>query len=206
MTTWDSWEELLRRLVLYPLDRGDNAVIAALDPFGVIQPTAFTGDVEEDFSLLAEQFDRGVEVRVRRQRVDGMGRTSYTPDPIASIHITRLTALDEIRGFLEIGESAKALRLALHYELVTSVSGAVVLETDFEYESAGIATPTRQTDDPSLQPHEDAAEPEPLESAASLDISAPPIPEPSSGILFLVGLLVISRRMRPARRAFCRAR
>ena len=61
------------------------------------------------------------------------------PDfPQGSSHVVRLWAFDEIKRLVAIGKTEEAVALACKFQLVTSVSGAVVLETSQQYEQTGL--------------------------------------------------------------------
>ena len=77
---------------------------------------------------------------------------------------------DEVARLCAARHFTEATQLAARYQLVTPVSGAVVLETQAQYQRAGL-------------------EPVPPESV-------PTVPEPSAGILLLLGLLLLAARRR----------
>jgi hypothetical protein len=85
--------------------------------------------------------------------------------PTTSDHLVRLWAADEIGRLVKARRAAKAVDLAGRYQLVTRVSGAVVLETQTEYELAG------------LQPADPA--------------TVPSIPEPRAWLLLVGGFLLL---------------
>lgn len=82
--------------------------------------------------------------------------------PEVTDHIRRLWASDQVEKLVQSNQLHAAKQLASEQQLVTSISGAVVLETKTQFENAGL-TPV---------PHD----------------SVPIIPEPNSYILFIVGL------------------
>ena len=89
-------------------------------------------------------------------------------------HIERLWACDEARNLATARHRDAAIRLAARQQLVTPVTGAVVLETKQQYAANG------------LEP----ASPE----------SVPMIPEPrTTALLLLAGACVLSRRLRKRR-------
>ena len=97
-------------------------------------------------------------------------------DVPASSHVVRLWAWAEVRRLLESKEPSKALELAMRYQLVTPVSGAVVLETASQYLSNGL-TPV----DPG---------------------SVPTVPEPSLWAMLGIGLGAIFLGHRAAKKRF----
>jgi hypothetical protein len=82
----------------------------------------------------------------------------------ASLHLARLWGSEEIGRLTHARKTDEAMRLAGTYQLVTPVSGAVVLETRQQYERAGLE--------------------------ASPADSVPMVPEPASGALVIVGIVV----------------
>jgi hypothetical protein len=98
-------------------------------------------------------------------------RTSETAQPVdkeGSFHIARLWAHEEIKRLASSRNAAdrdQALKLAETYQLVTTVSGAVVLETQQQYTDAG------------LQP-------------VNAD-SVPTVPEPETWMLIIVAALLL---------------
>jgi hypothetical protein len=91
----------------------------------------------------------------------------------ASSHLVRLWALDEVTRLVSMRKDADrsaAVRLAHDYQLVTQVSGAVVLETKQQFEEAGL--------DP-----------------AATD-TVPTIPEPGTWLLMALGSLLLMARAR----------
>jgi hypothetical protein len=85
-----------------------------------------------------------------------------------SFHVARLWAYDEIlrlAGSRTVADRGQALKLAGAYQLVTPVSGAVVLETQQQFDEAGL-------------------------NPVSPD-SVPTVPEPETWMLIIVGLLLL---------------
>jgi hypothetical protein len=98
--------------------------------------------------------------------------------PKLSSHVVRLWARDEIQRLAASRSVAEAVKLAGQYQLVTPVSGAVVLETKAQFERAGL---------------------EPVSSD-----SVPTVPEP--GTLALLGLAAILAGARAAWRRLVHSR
>lgn len=91
----------------------------------------------------------------------------------ADRHVARLWALDEVQRLAQKPDKSDAQKLAVAAQLVTPVSGAVVLETQAQYDRHGLS----------------AVDP----------ASVPIVPEPGSAVLLLGGALCIAlRRFRRA--------
>jgi hypothetical protein len=153
-------------------------------------------------------FGRALETRAalrtakRERGRPGARATASLREPTsrAAVHITRLWAWEESRRLGRptrnsdpTASAARASAIAARYELVTPWSGAVVLETDGEYMAASLPIPRREPDDPTLGDPPDG--PSWAERADAPDLS-PPVPEPSSALLFALGaaVLVLARR------------
>ena len=106
--------------------------------------------------------------------------TAGVGEPIvanASSHVVRLWVFDQIRALFKARKIAQAVQLAAQYQLVTPVSGAVVLETAQQFKDAGL-TPA----DPA---------------------TVPVVPEPSTWMLLFVGICLFGVWLRRSRVA-CR--
>lgn len=153
---------------------GPNRVLEHLDGLEAVVGVPRLGSFVEDFERCVSVLARG-EPRwdITREAVD---RTEPGPAPeiVASTHVTRLWALDEIRRLVRSRRTAEAVSLAGRHQLVTPVSGAVVLETKAQYDAAGL-TPVDPT-------------------------TVPVVPEPRVGWLMVAGaiLLFVGRRRRGA--------
>jgi hypothetical protein len=108
-------------------------------------------------ALFARWRSGGSEVIARRERVD----STQPPGPVeaqTSDHLARLWANDEVRRLLYIERDSRqsAVELAHRYQLVTPVTGAVVLETQQQYDAAGL-TPVPEGTVPSIPEPEEWA-------------------------------------------------
>ena len=110
-------------------------------------------------------------------------RHAVSPDAVPDLdkvpkvtdHVRRLYAADQIETFASTGDRKKAVQMAGQHQLVTSVSGAVVLETKEQFDRAGLS---------------------PVDPA-----EVPVIPEPTSWLLLCLGLcLGMLRHFRPRHR------
>jgi hypothetical protein len=109
----------------------------------------------------------GRRVSVVRERISASA-ANISPELRTSDHLVRLWANDEIGRMVHGGVDRRreAIELAARYQLVTAVSGAVVLESQAQYDAAG------------LQPVPEG--------------TVPTIPEPEEWALIVVALLVIA--------------
>jgi hypothetical protein len=114
-----------------------------------------------------------------RDYIAGIAPDALTSAPRSAGHVARLAAMDLITGRVRRGTTTtikEAEDLAMTYQLVTPVTGAVVLETREMFDRAGL---------------------KPVDPA-----TVPTIPEPGTWVLigiaalFLAGLLVARRRGR----------
>lgn len=130
---------------------GQGAAVQALHPRGDLR-----GDVLRALHGTAWHLTYAAVPRAT-VRVDPQHQTSA--------HLARLWAYDEVRRTLATGTPEAATALAVQYQLVTPVSGAVVLETQAQYDAAGL---------------------EPVEPG-----SVPTIPEPEMWLLLLIVALAL---------------
>jgi len=90
------------------------------------------------------------------------------------LHLARLWARDEVLRLAAAREFNEAMQLAARYQLVTAVSGAVVLETKAQYERAGL---------------------KPVDAA-----TVPVVPEPETWMLMLFAFVMFVPRIVRRRR------
>jgi hypothetical protein len=188
------WERRPDGASLYSIQAevGPDRVSEKLDGIAAIETVARTGKLQADLESLFAQL-AGRKKRLRFVRVsesaghapdrkgketDGEGKETKE----TSTHLARLWANDEVARLLaDRGKNRtdEAIELAARYQLVTPVSGAVVLETQEQYREAG------------LQPVEPG--------------SVPTIPEPEMLLLLVVAaallILMCFRRSASRRRS-----
>jgi hypothetical protein len=80
-------------------------------------------------------------LRVVRQRLPRAPGGAEPAGSRTSEHLARLFAYDEVERLAAGKQRKAALELAAAHKLVTSVSGAVVLENAQQYKEAGLAQP-----------------------------------------------------------------
>ncbi len=101
-----------------------------------LDPAAPLGELFKNWAPVAAPLRA---VRVREEKADASGLGGETSD-----HLARLWAKQEISLLLATGlpkNRQAASELGVRYRLVTPVSGAVVLETDDQYQAAGLEQP-----------------------------------------------------------------
>jgi hypothetical protein len=84
-----------------------------------------------------------------RERVDASSFPLEQRSRESSQHVVRLWAFDEIQRLIATRHRDEAVALAAQYQLVTPVSGAVVLESREQFARAGL-TPVDPTSVPSV--------------------------------------------------------
>lgn len=138
------WERRPAGAVLYSLqtENGPNHIRAELDGFGRIASVPRVGNVQADLEdLLARATNQKEELEfIRISEKPGRAKQAIAGHE-TSAHLARLWANDEVRRL--IGQPDKsgieeAIQVATRYQLVTPVSGAVVLETEEQYQRAGL--------------------------------------------------------------------
>jgi hypothetical protein len=168
---WDSVADLRQRferhanppaLMEIQAFAGPNRVAEELDGVRSVRSVLRLGSLRSDLERLFRTWDgKSTEwIPLREQVVEAA--VGARDGQECSAHLTRLWAAGEVARLARDRKVEDATKAAANYQLVTPVSGAVVLENQAQYAQAG------------LQP-------------VSAD-SVPVIPEPSGGLLFLIGI------------------
>jgi hypothetical protein len=140
-------------VVLYSVEPGPNELLPDAPWAWAARSLPRTGSPEAD---LANYFTRALGqasvLDIRRQQAQASEDLAK-----GSEHIARLWASDRVLELMRanpIGNRAAAVALATQYRLVTPVSGAVVLETQQQYDESRL-TPVSQATVPTVpEPHE----------------------------------------------------
>jgi Vault protein inter-alpha-trypsin domain len=128
---------------------GPNFVLEQLDGISSIRSTVRIGNPVEDLERLFHSWRAGtkqivpVREKIPRQTIPTGGNVKET-----SSHLARLWAFDEVNRLLASNttdSSTQAVKLAANYQLVTPVTGAVVLETKEQYDQARLKPAERGT-------------------------------------------------------------
>jgi hypothetical protein len=117
---------------------GPNKASAAVPSHAALRPLPRTSALREDLELLFRAWGTPQPVLVRERVVSG----EEAPEgQQTSTHLARLWARDEVARILALGrenQQDEARKLAVAHQLVTGVSGAVVLERKEQYAEAGL--------------------------------------------------------------------
>ncbi|MEQ1645337.1 MAG: VIT domain-containing protein, partial [Pyrinomonadaceae bacterium] len=156
---------------------GRNPVERALDESDAVSTVLRFGSLTEDLSRLLENVTSQHASFKAVRTVENAATATPSNTKETSQHLVRLWANDESLRLLKSGNEEKAIELAVQNQLVTRVSGAVVLETQAQYDQFGL---------------------KPVDPA-----SVPTIPEPHEYLLFAVVAAILFyfgwrfRRFRP---------
>lgn len=124
------------RLTTYALSGGRNNILAELDKTGAVRVVPSLRGTKADLTRLFEEW-KDVHPAVERERVplsQALGRR-------VSSHLARLWAREEVLRICRMADSRRppeASKFAAKHQLVTPVSGAVVLENQKQYKDAGL--------------------------------------------------------------------
>ena len=151
---------------LYALEAvaGDNAPLRELDRIYAVRNVARLGTLESDIGRLLSSWNNQ-RLQITRKRVDaasGNGKET-------SKHLARLWAHDQAMAFYAQHtpkQTEMAIAVAKQYQIVTPVTGAVVLETQQQYRDAGL---------------------EPVSTG-----TVPSVPEPEFWLLLAVGFVMLA--------------
>lgn len=116
------------------VEPGRNLLTEKLDGVARIE-TLRDGELEQVVSTWGTE----PSFTVRRERVEAKENAAAMAEgERTSDHLARLWANDEVARLIRAGFTSEAVELAQRYQLVTPVSGAVVLETQQQYAAAGL--------------------------------------------------------------------
>ena len=154
---------------LYDLEAvgGANLLAKAFDGTVPVTQVARLGSAGDDLVRLLQDWQRPA-LQAERKRAPALAQFPEKPLK-TSEHAARLWAFDEVARLMGSSQD-KAAALAQRYQLVTPVTGAVVLETRAQYDAAGL---------------------EPVPPG-----SVPTVPEPETWAMLLVALLLLALRYR----------
>lgn len=136
-------------IILFAVKDRANRVLEKLDGLQEIKTHARTGKVQDDLREMFAQLSGNVRLmsavreelkagEVKAGEVKAGDVTDTVRVKETSLHLARLWAKDEVERLMAAGDEAGAVTLAVKHRIVTPVSGAVVLETQEQYERAGL--------------------------------------------------------------------
>ncbi|MGA1869596.1 MAG: VIT domain-containing protein [bacterium] len=149
------WERRPGNPRLYDIQvaQGPNKIIEELEEVRVIESIARTGGLAHDLASLFSRWSGTVKgYHYLREKVSKSALTNSDNAKETSSHLARLWAYDRIEHLTSIKDKVsldEAIFLATTYHLVTSVSGAVVLENEEQYTQAGLK-PVDQSSVPTI--------------------------------------------------------
>jgi hypothetical protein len=149
-----SFEQLKQRLdwhgqstviIDVPVEPAPNRLLEKLDGVPAVAGISHTTSLSDDLRRLFSSWTAGAQTfTISRTAVTDAGT-----EPRSSSHVTRLWAFDEIQQLIRRRHNSGAIDLAALYQLVTPVSGAVVLENQQQFQQAGL-TPVDASTVPSV--------------------------------------------------------
>ncbi len=148
---------------------GPNRVLEKLDGIKSVGSLQRQGTLQADLERLFDGWSGKVgKFEFVREESGPPSADDHAQGTAASSHLVRLWAAQEVARLAAARKVDDAMRVAALYQLVTPVSGAVVLETKAQYEQAGLQPAPSQ--------------------------SVPTVPEPSALSLMAVGFLLLCAR------------
>ena len=140
----------LPKISLYSLQSGPNKLLDDSNWVLASGTIPRLGAVKAD---LGTYFDSIFSMTSRPAFQRTVGDTDLVP-LTGSQHIARLWAKDQVYSLLEKDDKKNAISLAAKYQLVTAVSGAVVLESEQQYKDNDL-TPVGENTVPTIpEPHQ----------------------------------------------------
>ena len=125
--------------ILYSLSTANGLDLAekSLNDLKNLEPVPRFGELEKDLERLLRQLNRSIKTFGYTREKSARFEAGNAPE--TSKHLVRLWAHDEVNRILATeNDEGKAVRLAVQNQLVTAVTGAVVLETKEQYEQFGL--------------------------------------------------------------------
>ena len=130
-----------------------------------LQAVPRLGTLSDDLGRLFAHWQSGKQIQIQREAIAANSLPAVPQGTSASLHPVRLWAAEEVSRKIRKRAVHQAIELGTLYQLVTPVTGAVVLESAVQYAAADL---------------------HPVDPT-----TVPSIPEPTPLILMLLGLLII---------------
>ena len=128
------------KLYTVQTNTGHDAIEEKLDGITAVESVARMGRLQSDLERLFGQLSgrvKPLEFVRTSEKLDS--EPALLDSKETSAHLARLWANDEVERLRTNSDSLEeAVKLAVQYQLVTPVSGAVVLETQEQYRAAGL--------------------------------------------------------------------
>ena len=139
LTASDPLEQALQRssrlsLDVVPVSPGPNRVLEKLDGVPRVGVHTDGETTEQRITSISNEWLQGSPAFHRSLSSLAHPPTGHQ----TSLHLARLFARDQVVALVAAGKREEATKLALTYQLVTPVSGAVVLENKQQYAAAGL--------------------------------------------------------------------
>ncbi len=138
------WQNRPYGPILYSVQatRGADEIEKALDGIDEVKSVARTGALDIDLEYLFAHLTGRIKTYEFVRSSKKINETVQTSEAVeTSDHLARLWANDEVARILAPRDASledEAITLAARYQLVTPVSGAVVLETEQQYRANGL--------------------------------------------------------------------
>lgn len=161
------WERQEQHPAFYDIqtEAGPNLILEKLPLVDKISSIPRLNSFEKDLELFFTRWDRPQLSLIREKRTDNH---TLRPEQKTSNHLARLWGSDQVYRMISesVSQTEKAMELASRYQIVTPVTGAVVLESEDQYQEAGL---------------------EPVEPG-----TVPTIPEPEVWFMIIIALFLIT--------------
>ncbi|MBC7476334.1 MAG: hypothetical protein H7263_18765 [Candidatus Sericytochromatia bacterium] len=147
------------------LGDGDNTLVYEMSKIASLKSLPVEGNFKDSLKALLQSWDgKSNEIIISRKRIN---KSDYKDTKLSNVssHLGRLWAVEEVKSLLNTHHNGQALKIANQYHIVTSISGAVVLENDQQYRDAGLK-PVSQS-------------------------SVPIIPEPEEWLMIIVTAMIL---------------
>ncbi len=128
------------RLVDLQTRKGTNAVGESLNGIAAVKTIVRMGNVSQELERMFARWGVGAQqFMVTREKLAAKNFKPQNNAKETSMHLARMWAFEEVTRLMETeGGGEQATSLAATYQLVTPLTGAVVLETKEQYERAGL--------------------------------------------------------------------
>ncbi len=120
---------------------GSNSLLEKIDGITDITTVSRAGSVQQDIAKLFQDWQLGKKQVIVSREYLPAGSDEWIGNPKTSDHIVRLWAADQVAKRTQSNgnnQREAAIELAQRYQLVTAVTGAIVLESSQQYEDAGL--------------------------------------------------------------------